>query len=155
MGAHRDLYSLGMSKEQLRELRNVAKQKGLRDPYIAFGQQINGARARGIEWRLTFAEWWDIWKDYYHLRGTGKNGLCMARFGDVGAYEAGNVYLTTNLGNRADYFDSHKYADWRSRRNLNKRRYWGKQHSGDGRPHAAFENRDGPPGLDGMSKESA
>lgn len=69
----------------------------------AYVQQRNGARHRGIDWEFTFDAWWEIWQPYWHLRGPGKNGLCMAREKDEGPYAPGNVYLTTNLGNLMDY----------------------------------------------------
>lgn len=83
--------------------RQYARQKGLTDPYRAYAAQRNGARLRSIEWQFTFSSWWAIWRDYFHLRGTGKNNLCMAREKDEGPYSPGNVYLTTNLGNLLDY----------------------------------------------------
>ncbi len=93
----------GMSREQLAEIREQTIARGLPDPYRACAVQANSARVRGISWELTFAQWWEIWRPYYHLRGQGKNGLCMARERDDGPYAVGNVYLTTNLGNALDY----------------------------------------------------
>src|SRR5690606_31707925 len=54
-------------------------------------------------WEFTFATWWAIWQPYFHMRGRGTNGLCMARELDDGPYSPDNVYLTTNLGNLQDY----------------------------------------------------
>lgn len=93
----------GMSREQLAKIREQANSRGLPDPYRACAAQANNARVRGIAWEMTFAQWWDIWEPYYHLRGKGTNGLCMARERDDGPYAVGNVYLTTNLGNLRDY----------------------------------------------------
>jgi hypothetical protein len=49
----------------------------------------SGAEKRGIEFRLTFEEWFFIWltSGHLHERGKGKNKYCMARNGDKGAYE--------------------------------------------------------------------
>jgi len=94
---------IGMTRDVLRALREAVVASGLSDPYRAFAAQRNGAAVRGIGWDLTFAQWWGIWEQYYHLRGPGKNGLCMAREKDEGPYSVGNVYLTTNLGNLRDY----------------------------------------------------
>lgn len=68
-------------------------------PILAFQRHRASAKKRGIPFEMTFDEWWAIWKDWFHLRGRGKNALCMARNGDTGPYAVGNVYLTTNLGN--------------------------------------------------------
>lgn len=83
--------------------RKYASDLGLRDPYAAYTSQRCGAANRGISWGFTFATWWNIWEPYYHMRGRGKNGLCMARESDEGSYNPDNVYLTTNLGNSRDY----------------------------------------------------
>jgi|GEM_PF-1884428 len=76
----------------------------------AYQQQRSTAGLRGIAWDITFDEWWGIWQPYWHLRGRGKNGLCMARHGDAGPYSPSNVYLTTNLGNMKDYHHTERAA---------------------------------------------
>lgn len=74
----------------------------------AYRTQKCNAKKRGIDFLLTFDEWWSLWKDYFHMRGRGANGLCMARHNDCGAYSIENVYITTNLGNLKDYHGSEK-----------------------------------------------
>ncbi|MGQ7908603.1 hypothetical protein [Burkholderia sp. BC1] len=66
-----------------------------------FNSQKYSAKQRGIEFHLTFEQWWNIWQQsgVYHLRGVGKDKYCMGRFGDVGAYALGNVYICTNAEN--------------------------------------------------------
>lgn len=78
------------------------------DPFKAYVTQRNGARQRGIEWRFTFETWWLVWKNHFHLRGPGKDDLCMARDGDEGPYSPENVYLTTNSRNSIDRNTSQK-----------------------------------------------
>lgn len=78
------------------------------DPFKAYITQKSGARQRGIEWRFTFESWWLIWEDHFHLRGPGKDDLCMARKGDEGPYSPENVYLTTNSRNSIDKNSSDK-----------------------------------------------
>ena len=88
----------------------------------------NSARQRGIEFLMTFEEWWGVWSDYFHLRGRGTNGLCMARENDEGPYAVGNVYLTTNLGNLQDASRSPKAQARRAQRYANaKRPLWGRK----------------------------
>jgi NUMOD3 motif len=55
------------------------------------------ARECGIEFLLTFDEWYKIWFDSGHLheRGPRKEQYCMARFGDSGPYAVGNVKIIT------------------------------------------------------------
>jgi hypothetical protein len=52
---------------------------------------------RGIPFRLTFAEWWKIWKDsgLYHLRGR----FVMHRINDEGPYAVGNVEIISKSDN--------------------------------------------------------
>ena len=63
--------------------------------YRRFKQQQSQAKVRGIEWRLEYWEWLQIWQDSGHLeeRGTGKGQWVMGRNGDAGAYETGNVKI--------------------------------------------------------------
>lgn len=61
------------------------------DPKKAFRNQKRGAKDRGIEFRLTFEQWLEFWGDDLPRRGRGANDLQMQRFGDVGAYEIGNI----------------------------------------------------------------
>lgn len=65
-------------------------------PIGAFRVQRNNALRRGIEWRLSLAEWWAIWEasGRWESRGTGQ-GYVMCREGDKGPYAVGNVYIAT------------------------------------------------------------
>jgi hypothetical protein len=58
-----------------------------------FVQQRVNAKNRGIEWRLTFEEWRDWWLLTGHVdeRGRHRGQWAMARPGDVGPYELGNI----------------------------------------------------------------
>lgn len=51
------------------------------------------ASQRGIEFKLTFDEWWGLWKPHWQPVLAGK--LCMCRTNDQGAYEIGNVRIDT------------------------------------------------------------
>jgi hypothetical protein len=61
----------------------------------AFGQQRKNSAQRGIEWRLTLAQWWAVWQasGKFHLRGVGAGKYCMSRIRDDGAYALGNVHV--------------------------------------------------------------
>jgi hypothetical protein len=56
-----------------------------------------------VEFRMTFEEWLAVWLESgrYHLRRSG--GWCMARYGDLGHYEVGNVRIASPAENTADY----------------------------------------------------
>ncbi len=51
------------------------------------------AKGRGVEFNLTFEEWMTWWKatGHYHERGREVGKYVMARKGDQGAYELGNI----------------------------------------------------------------
>lgn len=64
-------------------------------PIRAFMSQRNSASFRGIEWRLTLAEWWRVWVESgkWAHRGRGHGSYAMSRCGDVGPYAVGNVFI--------------------------------------------------------------
>ena len=53
------------------------------------------AAGNPIEFRLTFADWWQIWEasGKWDLCGKRSGQYCMSRYNDVGHYEVGNVYI--------------------------------------------------------------
>ena len=69
-----------------------------------YSMQKSGARVRGIEFRLSYEQWLAIWTESGHLdeRGRGPAKYCMARCGDRGAYEVGNVKIITLIENVAE-----------------------------------------------------
>ncbi len=107
------------------DAREYCRSRQLRDPYRAFTAQRRGASERGIEWELTFDEWWSVWREYFHMRGRGTNELCMGREKDSGPYAIGNVYLTTHLGNAMDY--SKRIQGAKRRQEEKEERYWGRK----------------------------
>lgn len=82
-------------------------------PTVKFSQQKKSAKARGIAWELSFADWWRIWRESgkWDQRGRSK-GYCMARWGDDGPYSAENVYICT-IGQ--NFSDSYSVKPWASR----------------------------------------
>jgi len=71
----------------------------LKKARLAYHSHKGGAKRRGIEFKLTFEEWWDIWKPHFHNRGRNKGQFAMCRTMDKGAYEVGNVRIDTVEGN--------------------------------------------------------
>lgn len=80
----------------------------LKDAYT--GQKHHAAR-RGIPFNLTFEQWLNVWEASGKLprRGKGRGRYCMARFGDKGAYEVGNVHIITHEQNSTEYATSPKH----------------------------------------------
>lgn len=68
------------------------------------------AAHRGIEWKLEYWEWLQIWQDsgHMHERGKKKGQWCMARNGDRGAYEASNVKIVPFETNCSEGFFTRK-----------------------------------------------
>lgn len=67
-----------------------------------YAQHKANAAVRGIEFDLTFDEWWEIWEPRFAERGRGKDQFGMCRTRDQGPYQAGNVRLDTPKGNAGD-----------------------------------------------------
>lgn len=74
------------------------------NPLRSYSCQKGNARTRGIGWGITLWEWWCIWQQsgFWSQRGRGQ-GYVMCRYGDVGPYAVGNVFIapaTENCSNR-------------------------------------------------------
>lgn len=55
----------------------------------------SNARRRGIDFQLTFEQWWNVWRrsGHWDQRGNRRGAYVMSRHGDVGAYAVGNVSI--------------------------------------------------------------
>jgi hypothetical protein len=62
------------------------------------------AKARGIEFNLTYEEWWEIWQKSgkWEKRGAGMNQYVMSRYNDSGAYEYKNVFIQPASANKRE-----------------------------------------------------
>ena len=62
------------------------------------------AKDRGIEFNLTYEEWWDIWQKSgkWEQRGAGMNQYVMSRYNDKGAYIVGNVFIQLASENKRE-----------------------------------------------------
>lgn len=61
----------------------------------------SSATYRGIPFLLTFKEWLNIWNvsGHYHERGNKSGQYCMSRYGDMGSYVMGNVFIQLHSAN--------------------------------------------------------
>ena len=64
-------------------------------PKARYFQQRANAYERGIEWEISFEEWWSLWEPHWANRGREKGQLVMARHGDDGPYSLTNVSIKT------------------------------------------------------------
>lgn len=99
--AKRDSYFLkkvGCTHSQYVYLRDVVKATR------QYACQRNNARKRGISWNFNLWSWWLIWEasGKWSQRGKGQGKYCMARKGDTGAYEAGNVFICLCIENNSN-----------------------------------------------------
>lgn len=67
----------------------------------AFRSQRWNAKRRGIEFKFCLVDWIEWWGDDFELRGVHHGQLVMARNGDLGAYEIGNVFKCLSTVNIA------------------------------------------------------
>ncbi len=80
----------------------LEKEKG------AYRSQRHAAYKRKIKFNLTFDQWHFWWvnelgSNWFKLRGRKTGQFCMARFGDVGAYELGNIKCITVGENHSEW----------------------------------------------------
>lgn len=99
----------GCTHEQYQILMGIQRNAESRDrgPIGAYARQKNSAAQRGIPFTLTLWQWWTIWQEsgHWEQRGRGRGMYCMARIGDSGAYEVGNVRIVTNEENIAESYE--------------------------------------------------
>lgn len=90
----------GCTKEQFDAVRGKYAD-GVKSPLNAFNAQKRHASRRGVEWKLSFWEWWSIWVNSgrWDKRGRNVDSYCMCRKGDEGPYSVGNVYIDTIVHN--------------------------------------------------------
>lgn len=95
----------GCDAQTFETLNNGLRRSDNSSAAMKFANQRNSARNRGIDWRLTFFEWMNIWiaSGKWDQRGQGKGKYCMARKMDTGPYSVENVYITTCDDNVRDY----------------------------------------------------
>ena len=81
-----------------------------RSPQCVLNQKFYNRKAqalkRGVPFRLTYEQYVFVWEralgpNWQRMRGSHRGEYCMARFGDRGSYEIGNVTIklaTENVG---------------------------------------------------------
>ena len=69
----------------------------LATPRGKYSLHKHNARMRGVEFTLTFDEWWSIWQKsgQWKRRGNRSGHYVMCRIMDEGPYAVGNVFIGT------------------------------------------------------------
>jgi hypothetical protein len=64
----------------------------------------SSAKQRNIPFLISYNEWMELWRASGHVdkRGRCRGNYVMARYGDKGSYEAGNVKIITTAENLAE-----------------------------------------------------
>lgn len=78
------------------------QQKYNRTPKGCYVMHKSSAKQRGVDFNLSFDEWWGYWEPHFDKRGLTSESYQMCRYGDKGGYELGNVYMATLATNRKD-----------------------------------------------------
>lgn len=96
----RSLEEYGLPYQEMRKHRESGAVAAFRR------QRVNAVR-RGIEWKMTFAQWWAVWdaSGQFPNRGRGIGKYVMARIRDGGCYEMGNVHIITAVENSREAVD--------------------------------------------------
>ena len=87
------------------------KEKEVKKELLKFWSQRSKAKHRGIEFHLTFEQWYDIWQQSgkWEQRGCRKGQYVMSRNNDIGPYAMGNVFIQLSGENHKD---SHIGNSW-------------------------------------------
>lgn len=86
------------------KLRRNADRKYRSSPKGQYAKHKENAHRRGVDFLLTFDEWWSIWEKsgHWNERGNRKGYYVMSRLNDVGPYAIGNVFIATFVSNVCD-----------------------------------------------------
>lgn len=89
------------SEEELQKSRIASWRKYNQTPFAKYTFQKKQANLRGIEWQLTFDEWYTFWQESGHWeeRGQQPQQYCMCRYQDIGPYSLDNIYIDTTSNN--------------------------------------------------------
>jgi len=84
--------------------RTAADRRYSASPRGKYAAHKANASRRGVAFNLSFAQWWSIWEGsgQWTRRGNRRGLWCMARIGDVGGYEMGNVRIVRHETNTAE-----------------------------------------------------
>ncbi len=101
---HKEYYL--KNRERILSLRAERERLWMLTPKGKFSVQKRKAKSRGIDWYLTFDQWWDIWEKsgQWDRRGDKAGQYCMSRFNDTGPYIENNVYINEFSNNTLESY---------------------------------------------------
>jgi hypothetical protein len=89
-----------LNREKYLQSRRATNAKRRATPKGKWVDHKHRAKQSGIDFNLSFEEWWQLWEPHWEDRGIG--GLVMCRTNDSGAYELGNVRIDTQANNNRE-----------------------------------------------------
>lgn len=85
-----------------KQIHDAAQRRYRQTPKGKFAAHRGNAITRGIEFLLTFEQWWALWEKFWNKRGANAKGYVMARYNDTGPYALGNVEIIPHTKNASD-----------------------------------------------------
>ena len=80
----------------------------MRTPRQAFNEHKRRASSRGLDFTLTFDQWWTLWEPHWADRGVRVGQKCMCRRHVEGGYTLGNVRIATVTENHHEWAVTHR-----------------------------------------------
>lgn len=116
--------------------------KGLKEDIRKYSQHRRQAAQRGIDFLLSFAEWYEWWQQtgHYEERGCRHGQYVMARHNDTGPYSLDNIKCITHEENRSECYANPAFRISMLKENRNK-------------PKAERESIQAPTGLPEKAKK--
>lgn len=99
---HKEYYI--RNREKILSLQKIRGHVWMNTPKGIFSVQKRKAKQRGIEWKLSFDEWWKTWQESGKWDERGVNGYVMCRNGDSGPYSMDNVRIDTFKNNSLENY---------------------------------------------------
>jgi hypothetical protein len=72
-----------------------------------YRKQKSNSKSKGVPFRLTFAEWWKLWKDSGMYERRGPRGFVMRRINDSQPVEVGNVEIVSVADSFRETMEAH------------------------------------------------
>jgi hypothetical protein len=104
-----------LEAERLRRARIERQKRYNLTPKGRYRQHKRNAKRRSVPFLLTYEQWFELWEPFLGKSGSWPGGYVMARRGDVGPYDIGNVSIVLHGQNVAErntvYFTRRRWFD--------------------------------------------
>jgi hypothetical protein len=100
---HREYYL--KNRERIIAWQREKEKEWLKTPKGIFSVQKRKAKQRGIEWQLSFDQWWELWEKSGKWNERGVDGYAMCRYSDTGSYSVDNIRIDTFKNNSLENYE--------------------------------------------------